>query len=69
MQAFTMSEMGTTENVTTLRTVSLAMSVLALMSWGGFAYGINALRDSPAAVERASGQATAPAGPTPHRAG
>jgi len=64
-----MSEMDTTGNVTALRAVSIAMSVLALMSWGGFAYGINALRDSPVAVERASGQATAPAGPTPHRAG
>ena len=56
MQVFNMSEMGTTGGVTALRALSLAMSVLGLISWGGFAFGVNALRDSPAAVESASGR-------------
>ncbi len=51
-----MSEMGTTKDITTLRAVSLAMIVLALMGWGGFAYGVSSLRDSLAAAESASGR-------------
>ena len=66
---FNVSETSTTRDVTTLRALNLAMGVLALMSWGGFAYGVDALRDSSAVVERASGEATAIAGSTLYRAG
>ena len=64
-----MSETGTTRDLTTLRALSLAMSILALMSWGTFAYGISALGGSPAGVERASGQAEVSAESALHRAG
>ena len=33
-----MSETGVTRNMTTLRVLSLAMGVLALIGWGSFAY-------------------------------
>ena len=51
-----MSEMSTTGNVATFRALSIAMCVLGLISWGGFAYGVTALRDGPTAGESASGR-------------
>ena len=72
---FTMTETGTIKGVTTPRALSLTMGVLALISWGSFAYAVNALRDSPVlhdrpvAAERASGRVAGPPSAGHHRAG
>jgi hypothetical protein len=72
---FTMTETGTTKGITTPRALSLAMSVLALISWGSFAYAVDALRDSPVphdrpvAAEPAGGRVAGPPGAGHHRAG
>jgi len=72
---FTMTETGTTKGGTTPRALSLAMGVLALISWGSFAYAVDALRDSPVphdrpvASEQASGRVAGPPSAGHHRAG
>ena len=51
-----MGEIGTTRNVTALRALDMAMSLVAVISLGSFAYGVHGLRDSPAVLEQASGR-------------
>ena len=72
---FTMTETGTTKGVTTPRALSLAMGVVALISWASFAYAVDALRDSPvlhdrpAGSEQGSGRVAGPPSAGHHRAG
>ena len=78
---FTMTETDMIKGVTTPRALSLAMGVLALISWGSFARAVNALRhstalrdspvlhDRPAGSEQASGRIAGPPSAGHHRAG
>ena len=72
---FTMTETGTTKGTITPRALSVGMGVVALISWGSFAYAIDALRDSPVlrdrpgVAERASGRVVGPPSAGHHRAG
>jgi hypothetical protein len=45
-----------TRNVTALRALNMAMSLVAVISLGSFAYGVQALSDSPAVLEQATGR-------------